>query len=109
MKKLDIFKKSIILSDILNLFKDEKIFVEISGLSGLDASFEGDIPLELLIDEEESDDLGFFLGDNCQRTLSSKSTCKIIDKDSIKIIDSDEKRNIGLILRFKSLKPLNLF
>jgi hypothetical protein len=101
MKKLDIFKKSIILSDILNLFKDEKIFVEISSISG--------VPLELLIDEEESDDLGFFLGDNCQRTLSSKSTCKIIDKDSIKIIDSDEKRNIGLILRFKSLKPLNLF
>jgi hypothetical protein len=106
MKKLDIFKKSIILSDILNLFKNEKIFVEISSpwpgreLSG--------VPLELLIDEEEDDDLGFFLGDNCQRTLSSKSTCKIIDKDAIKIIDSDE-RNIGLIIRFKSLKPLNLF
>lgn len=101
MKKLDIFKKSIILSDILNLFKDEKIFVELSSIS--------DGPLELLIDEELSDDLGFFLGDNCQRTLSSKSTCKVVDKDAIKIIDSDEKRNIGLIIRFKSLKPLELF
>lgn len=100
MKKLDIFKKSIILSDILNLFKNEKIFVEIPSIS--------DCALELLVDKEEGDDLGFFLGNNCERTLSSKSTCKIIDKDAIKIIDSDE-RNIGLIIRFKSLKPLELF
>ena len=98
MKKLDIFKKSIILGDILNLFKDEKIFVEIPSVSGC--------ALELFVEEE-----GFYLysSNNCQRILSSKSTFKIIDKDSIKIIDSDEKRNIGLILRFKSLKPLNLF
>lgn len=110
MKKLDIFKKSITLGEVLNVFKNEKIFVEVSS-SGLGDGwgYLQEAPLELLFDEEEENEIGLFLGNNCQVSLSKKSVCRVIDKDAIKIIDDKETYKVGMILRFKSLKPLNLF
>ena len=62
-----------------------------------------------IIDKKEKNDIGFFFGRNCETSVSSKSICKIIDEDAVKVIDNHEKYNIGLIIRFKILEPLSLF
>lgn len=108
LKKLDSFKDLITLSDVLNIFKNKTIFVEISNHPCVSGLYD-DYCFEIIVDETEDMDVGFFYGRNCETTISSKSVCKIIDKDAVKIIDNNEKCNIGMILRFKSLETLNLF
>lgn len=103
IKKLDSFKNTIILKDILNLFKSKRIFVEITNWEDTNHIY------EIIVDETEQNDVGFFFGRLCETTISSKSICKIIDKDEIKIIDNEEKYNIGMIIKFKSLEPVSLF
>lgn len=102
--KINSFRKNVKLKEILETIENKKILVEIMSQN----PYYKDKHLDIIIDETEERDVGLFFGNNCETTISSESICKFIDKNTIKIIDNNEKYNVGMIIRFKSLEPYNL-
>ncbi len=105
MKKLDSFKKNLTLNEVLKSFNSKRIFVDLTGRM----ISEHHTPLEVIVDSEEKNDVGFFFGNLCETSISSESICKVIDRDAVKIIKNDQNYNIGLIIRFRTLQIANLF
>jgi hypothetical protein len=109
MKKLDSFKENLTLNEVLTSFNGKRIFVDLTGNLKGGMISEHHAPLEVIVDAEEKNDVGFFFGNMCETSVSSESICKIIDKDAVKIIENNENYNVGLIIRFKTLEIANLF
>jgi hypothetical protein len=105
MKKLDSFKESLTLNEVLKSFNGKRIFVDLTSRM----VSEHHTPLEVIVDPEEKNDVGFFFGNMCETSVSSESICKVIDRDAVKIIENNENYNVGLIIRFKTLEIANLF
>lgn len=98
-KNLDIFKE-FSLKEVLHCFRDEEFLVHFLEKNAKDyMGF-----CEIIIDEDHENDIGFFSGDRCVGSLSSKDMLKLIDHDTLRVVKSEQSWNIGATLKFHLVK-----